>query len=326
VVETACALGIDPILKFHLNKHRHPLQNAADKRALKRFLRDQPYDLIHCHLENDHRIAVGADVGDTPIVRSSYEGEGLPVRQGSLLKNTAWIIEPSQRALDYDAQTYGISRDIMSVVPGAIDVSRFDPGRVLPDGRERLGISPDAFVVGIVARMQTHRCYDDLWRAVRMLLDNGADAHVIVVGRGTKQEQVAMTPVVENKLSDNVHFAGFIEGDDYVGMLDSFDAKVFLVPGSDGTCRAVREAMAMGKPVIVADRGMLREMVRPGETGYVCDGSPEELCRHLRDLHDDRARCAAMGEAARAQALAEYALPIQAAAVREVYERLLSRQ
>jgi len=207
-------------------------------------------------------------------------------------------------------------------VPGAVDVERFDPSREVPDGRKWLGISPNAYVVGIVARMQTHRRFEDFWQAIRILCDAGTDAHVIVVGRGTNQEQVGMEPVRSLGLEDRVHFPGYIEGENYVGMLRAFDVNVYLVPGSDGTCRAVREALAMAKPAVVADRGMLREIVQHGETGYVCDGSPQSLYSHLHALSQDRALCRRMGHAARERALRRYSLESQAQAVQAVYAAL----
>ena len=52
-------------------------------------------------------------------------------------------------------------------------------------------------------------------------------------------------------------------------MIATFDLFVMMRAGSDGTARALREVMAMGKPAIVSDRGMLPELVRDGYNGYV---------------------------------------------------------
>lgn len=324
VVETARDRGIEPILRFGLRKHRNPLFNWLDARALRRYLREHPYDLIHCHLDNDHRIAAAASTG-LPLVRSSYYGEGVPPGgdRGKVLRTAAFLIEPSRIALDHDARTFGFPTDRMEVVPGAVDTERFDPVREVPDGRRRLGIPYDAFVVGIVARMQTHRRYEDFWRALRQLADARPNVHVIVVGRGTRQEQVGMRPVRELGLEDRVHFPGYVDGEDYVGMLKAFDVKVYLVPGSDGTCRAVREALAMARPVVAADRGMLREIIDDGENGFLFDGDADGLARILESLASDRARTRRLGQAARDKALREFSLDVQARRVTDIYRRIL---
>lgn len=322
VVETARDRGIEPILRFHLSKHRHPVKNFLDRRALGGFLARGGYDVVHCHLDNDHRIALGpANKHGVPLVRSSYEGLGFqdPKRHAGLLAGTAWLLEPSRRAMAHDADTYGFPPSRMRVVPGSVDTARFDPTRETPDGRRRLGIPPDAFVVGIVARMQRHRRYEDLFDAIRLLIDAVPATRLVVVGRGTHQETVGKSPVRRLGLEEHVVFSGYLEGEDYVGMLRALDVLVFLVPGSDGTCRAVREAMAMGKPVVAADRGMLSEIVDDGKTGYVVDGTSESLLARLDDLRGNRGLRHALGRAGRAKAGRDFSVEAQAKTVADLY-------
>ena len=329
LLDTARARGIEPVLDFRLNKHENPIRDFFDARALRRYLARTPYDLIHCHLDNDHRIALAATQNSAiPVVRTSYDGLGFTNirRHRPLLRRTVRIFEPSELALTHDHETYGYPLESMQVVPGAIDVTRFDPARDVPDCRARLGIPPGAFVIGIVARMQTHRRYEDFFHAVRLLADAGVDAHAIVVGRGTNQESVGKAPARELGLSDRVHFPGYVSGDDYVGMVKAFDTKVFLVPGSDGTCRAVREAMAMAKPAVVSDRGMLPELVSDGVDGYVCDGTPSGLFHALQSLAGDRSACERMGRAARNKAVTTFSLEAQARAILNGYEIVCGTQ
>lgn len=326
LVETARDRGLEPIDALRLSKHAHPLKNWLDKRALAALLDANRYDLIHCHLDNDHRIALGpARKRGIPVVRSSYHGEGftVPRRHAPLLKATQFIVEPSQRALDHDCTIYRMPLDRMRVVPNAIDLERFNPTRSLPDGRKRLNIPADAFLIGIVARMQTHRRYEDFWDAIESVTRAHPNARVVVIGRGTNQDRVGMQPVRERGLEGKVHFSGYLSGDDYDGMVRALDVKVYLVPGSDGTCRAVREAMALARPVVTSHRGMLHEIVDDGVTGFVTDGKPAALARRLGELAADRALARRMGQAGRAKAEREFALPVQAQRVLSVYEAVL---
>ncbi len=326
VVETARDRGVEPVLRFRLSKHRHPIKNALDRKALAAFLTERPYDLIHCHLDNDHAIALTpANKLGVPVVRSSYEGVGFQetARHARLLARTAALIEPSTRALERDVLAFDFPRQRMRVIPNAVDVDRFDAARDVPDARRWLGIGHDAFVIGIVARLQTHRHYEDFFRAVRLLADARTNVHAIILGRGTKEQTVAKRPVKESGLEAIVHFPGFVDGENYVGILKAFDVKVFLVPGSDGTCRAVREAMAMARPAVVADRGMLAEVVDDGVNGIVCDGSPEALFNALQSLAANRQYARALGRAAREKAVSTYSLPVQARAVQNFYEHIL---
>jgi len=327
IVETARDLGIEPILDLRLEKHRNPVWNLMDRARLKALLDKKHYDLVHCHLDNDHRIAapVAARAG-VPLVRSSYEGTGFQRGEHMrLLYRTAALIEPSEMAKQHDCPVYVFSPGRTHVVPAAVDVARFDPQRETPDGRRRLNLPPQALVVGIVARMQPHRHYDDLFEAFRLLLEDVPDARLIVVGRGSNQEEVARRPVRELGIEASVHFPGYLDSEDYVGMLRAFDIGVFLTPGTDGTCRAVREMMAMAKPVVAADRGMLREIVEHEQSGLVCAGSAGALHQTLLRLARDRQERHRFGQAARARAVEAFAPEVQARSVLAIYEGIQQR-
>ena len=328
VVESARARDIEPILDFHLRKHRHPWYSFQDVRRLRRYLAEQSFDIVHCHLDNDHEIAARALQGSTtPLVRSSYEGTGLGRngRRQRMLARTTALLEPSEMARLHDIAAFGIPPETTAVVPGAIDIARFNPARPLPDARLKLGIAPDAYVIGIVARMQTHRHFEDLLRAMRRVVDALPEARLVIIGRGTHQEKVAMEPARTLGIDGHIIFTGYIDGDDFVATIRAMDVGVYLVPGSDGTCRAARELLAMGKPVVVADRGMLKEIVPDGEAGLLTDGSVEGLASALLTLGRKEVRRAALAAGARRLAETRYALGPQAMQVKGIYEGILGR-
>jgi glycosyltransferase involved in cell wall biosynthesis len=67
------------------------------------------------------------------------------------------------------------------------------------------------------------------------------------------------------------------------------------------------EAMAIGRPVVVADVGGLQEIVVHGETGFIYRrGHVMQLVAHLRALLDDPALAARLGAAGRARVEAQY--------------------
>ncbi len=329
IVDTARAHGLEPLNGFYLSKHRNPLLNWLDGRALKRHLRNTMYDLVHCHLDNDHAIALCATRrGGPPVVRSLYTGDGMPEtrRHRRLALGSAALIEPSKMAARADQSHFGLPSDRCFVIANAVDTERFNPNRPLPDSRKKLGMPSSAFVVGIVARMQPHRHYDDLFAGFARFVRTAPEARLVVIGRGSRQDEVAFTPVRRLNLERHVLFTGYISDDAYVGALAALDVGLFLQPGTDGACRAVREIMAMGKPTIVADRGMLREIVTHKHNGIVTDGSPEALCRAMEALYRDVEMRRHYAANARDVAHTRYTLPAQADAVIAVYEHLLRTQ
>ena len=330
VAAVAAERGLKIRQGLRLKKHFNWIANFRDARLLRSCLRECDWDLLHVHLLNDHLLAAGARKGmdrPIPIVRTSYDGGGMPtnIRTRWLLrKGTDALIEPSRTAQDADVERFGVPRDRTFVIPPAIDLNRFDPERSLEEMRPRLGLRADDFVVGIVARMQTHRRFNVLLDAVRMAAAKVPRLRLVIVGRGTRRQKVAVQPVEKMGLNEVVKFAGYLSGDEYVAALDAFDAKIFLVPGSDGSCRAVREAMAMGKPVIASRRGILPELVQDGVTGLVVTDTPQRLADAIQRLATDRALCSTLGASARRYALETFCPDAQAEAVERVYGKLLN--
>ena len=313
---------------LRLPKHVNPFRAFLDVRALTRFLRASEVDVLHCHLPGDHhvaRLAARRCGRALPVVRTIYDGESPPpsARNRAQLASASRIVCHSQAVADdlrARAAEFGLDSSRVRYLPPPIDTQRFDPARELPSRRALLGVPADALCFGIVARMQRHRRFEVLLEAFRQAQRRDPRLHLVVVGRGTHQDEVARQPVQDLGLAGCVHFAGYVSGEDYVATLASCDAKVFMVPGSDGTCRAVREALALGLPCIVTRTGMLPELVRHLEDGLVVPGEVEDLRDAFLELASDSTRLRAMGAAARAGAEERFAYPRLAERLWALYE------
>lgn len=73
----------------------------------------------------------------------------------------------------------------------------------------------------------------------------------------------------------------------------------------EGMPIAMLEAMALGLPVVATDVVGNRDLVRPGETGYVAR-DVEEFLKALQKLAETPALRRKMGDAARAAVIQEY--------------------
>ena len=158
---------------------------------------------------------------------------------------------------------------------GAVDADALEKGEA-GDLRASLRIPAAAPVVGIVARVQAHRRFDLLLEAFEVLLRSQPEARLLVVGRGTRRAELLDEPVRRRGLADRVVAAGY-RTDDYAAVLRSMDVFTYLVPGSDGTCRALLEAGALALPAVVSRRGALAEIVEDERSGLVVDEAPEAL-------------------------------------------------
>lgn len=313
-----------------LPKHFSPISAYLDARRLVSHLKSDPPHIIHTHSANDHLIggfAARRLKNPSPaIVRTLYDGQApLPAnrKRYAYTSLTDHLICLSKTVAEAMAADYDLPDDKISVLPPPIDTTRFDPARELPDIRAKLGIAEDALVYGIVARMQTHRRFEVLIDAMEMVSKELPEARAIIVGRGTNQDLVARQPVAERGLSEHVIFSGYLSGDDYVGVLKAMDLKLFLVPGSDGTCRAAREALAMGIPVLAARRGMLPEIVQDGVTGRVIEDKAENLAKSIIELLNDAKSREILAANARKDSVERCSFQAYAQSLERIYKGLI---
>jgi len=93
----------------------------------------------------------------------------------------------------------------------------------------------------------------------------------------------------------------------------------------EGFGLALLEAMLCEKPVVAARVSSIPEIVLGGETGLlVSPDDPARMAAAVNELLDDPLRAAAMGQAGRARALAEFSVARMAERTASVYEEALS--
>ncbi|HSJ97865.1 MAG TPA: glycosyltransferase family 4 protein, partial [Myxococcota bacterium] len=139
------------------------------------------------------------------------------------------------------------------------------------------------------------------------------------------REELAERPAAALGIADRVVFAGQREAD-YPAVLRALDLLTFLVPGSDGTCRAVLEAAACGLPAVTSRRGALPEIVVDGETGLLATEEPATLAAAWETLLADEPRRRAFGAAARRRAEALFAPHRFADTSERLYDAALRRR
>jgi glycosyltransferase involved in cell wall biosynthesis len=171
--------------------------------------------------------------------------------------------------------------------------------------------------------VQTHRRFEILLEALQQLARRRPELRLVVIGRGTRIDELLLSPVRARGLSAALVAPGYLSGDDYPAALCALDACLYLVPGSDGTCRALREQMACGLPAVVTPRPPLPEIVEEGVSGLVVEESARGLEQGLERLLADAALRERMRQGARASAERRFDLRRQADAVTAFYDRVL---
>jgi glycosyltransferase involved in cell wall biosynthesis len=326
----ARAAGLAPLTRLTLNKHFNLLDNIADVPRLRRFIKKEGFDIVHTHLPNDHFLtgmALRMALSKTPIVRTCYDGEGVrggPKTRMLFSTMTDALITISERTREQILGRRYISPRKVWKVDIPVDLRKFDPESVSTN-RSKYNLADEAVVGGIVARVQRHRRFEVLLEALEMVIREFPNFKFMVIGRGTYIQEIAVKPSQAMGIRTNLIFTGY-KNEDFRQTLACLNFKVFLVPGTDGACRAVREAMAMRIPVIAANRGMLPEIIENGVDGMIIRDTPEELAKSILFLIENPDLRCMMAENAYQKARRLFDLEKQSRKVAAIYETVLSRK
>jgi glycosyltransferase involved in cell wall biosynthesis len=126
-----------------------------------------------------------------------------------------------------------------------------------------------------------------IYRALRLLLDEGRDLQLAVVGGGGWRSRDEAAELDALGIGERVRFTGYIPQEDLPAVYGA--AAVFVFPSlHEGFGLAALEAMACGTPVVASDRASLPEVV--GEAGLLVDPEdPAAVAAAIASLLDDRA-------------------------------------
>jgi glycosyltransferase involved in cell wall biosynthesis len=312
-----------------------PLYVLAARRALRRLLEAERFDLLHAHwivpnglvaapLGKRVLLAIGLHGSDVflaekPLVRSRVAGA---------LRRTALMTGCSPELVDRVA-ALGIAGDRCHVIPYGVDTELFHPG---DDGRAawraRLGIPATAQVVLAVGRMATKKGFQVLVPELKRLLERHPACHVVLAGGGDRLEELRRAT---SSLAARVHLPGVVYRDALPGLYRAAD--LFVLPAVhdaagnvDGLPNVILEAMASGLPVVASGISGIPLAVVDGRTGVlVREGDGGALSGALDRLLHGWEEARAMGVAGRRRALSDLTWGTVAGRYRMAYRAAVAR-
>jgi L-malate glycosyltransferase len=319
------ALGLTVRGDLALSTKGFPPPLFADARRLARL--KGRFDVVHAHFSNDHAAALLGLRGHgvrPRVVRTVHSARSLGDRalQGLAHRRSDGVIAVCEAHARILAGRFGVPEERILATRGAVDAGAFAPDG--PDLRAELGLAAGQPVAGIVSRVKPDRRHAELVDAFRIVADRLPEARLVVVGRGEGLD-VLRVRVAHRGLDANVVFAGYRTGDALAAAYRTLDAKVLLAEGNDGTCRALLEAMACGRPGVAYRFGAPAEAIVDGTTGLLVEeGDVDALAGALLEVLGAPARSRAMGLAARERMRSLYTEAARAEAVEAFFARLLA--
>ena len=205
---------------------------------------------------------------------------------------------------------WGVSPEIIDIIPSGVDVELFKPGENRIFG-ERVVLTAGAFSdlkLGL------------LLPAVRELCKEGTEWKFVFVGKGELEKEI-------NKLAKdwpkNVVNHGFVPREEVAKVLNAGDIYV-QASRWEVFGLAALEAQASGLPVIATKEGGLQSIIKHEKTGLIVEKSPQAVKEGLKRLMKDEELRRKMGRRAREIAVERYSWDIVAKKTEEVYNRVLT--
>jgi phosphatidyl-myo-inositol dimannoside synthase len=190
----------------------------------------------------------------------------------------------------------------LRIVPLGTDPVRFRPGIDPSSVRARYGLDGRRWLLS-VARLTPHKGIDTGLRVLSRLREHYPELGYAVVGSG---EQL---PILEGMaqtlgVADRVRFLTSVPDGDLPAVYNCAEIYLGLSrltgQAAEGFGISLVEASASGVPILAGHSGGIPEAVREGETGLLVDTEePDEVCRTLRSLLDDRPLAQRLGAAGR---------------------------
>ncbi|WP_161784029.1 glycosyltransferase [Cellulomonas carbonis] len=198
----------------------------------------------------------------------------------------------------------GVDRERIRVVPNAVD-----PELVLPLPRDAslraaAAVRPDVPCIGFAGSIVAYEGLDVLVDAMRILLDRGHDAQVVIAGSGAAEADLRAR-VAELDLGESVHLLGRIPHDDVARLVSMFDVMVCPRPSLPITELVSPlkplESFAAQKAVVLSDVAPHIDLAGPAQERALLAraGDPVSLADRLEELILDEDRRRELGRRAR---------------------------
>jgi glycosyltransferase involved in cell wall biosynthesis len=274
----------------------HPLKDFLALQELKQILREQKPHIVHTHSGKAGILGrLAAKRAGVPIIIHHIHGPSFGAFQN---RGSNFIFCSAEKYAARVTTHFICSADAMTKLyltagigkPGMFTriFSGFQLKPFLEAAddftfRRKLGIAPDAFVIGKIARLFKLKGHEDLFAAFQALLPQCPRARLLLVGDGLLRTHLE-TRAREMNLSDKIIFAGLVPPNEvarYVGIMDC----LAHLSSREALSRALPQALAAGKPVVAYDFDGADEVCLEGETGFlVRTRDVSAVTKHLLEL------------------------------------------
>jgi glycosyltransferase involved in cell wall biosynthesis len=243
---------------------RNPFVIASTSLALTRLIHERRCDVLHAHGRTAAWSALmAARITGVPFLTSWYKGfrdqNVLKRFYNGVMARGDRVIAVGDQMAELIAERHRTPARRITVIPTAVDFDRFDPVKVSAERinavREAWGVRKDTKVILVVGRMLRRKGHHVVVQAVRRLKEIGLKDFICVFA-GEDQGRTHYTGevwdlVLATDTTEVIRLAG--SATDLPAAFGAATVVVSAATQPEGLQRALLEALAMQKPVVVSD-------------------------------------------------------------------------
>lgn len=229
-----------------------------------------------------------------------------------IVKRADAIASVSRRDLEILRELYKVPEERLHWIPNAVDLSEFSSLQRVDGDRPTLTF---------IGRLEPTKGADLLPAIIDRLARESMDFRVDIVGDG------ALRPQLESALQrydGNIQFYGSVRHERIPEVLAR--SRALIIPSRvEGVPTVALEALAAGVPVVAADVGGTREVVRNGATGFLCrPGDVSAFAECVRFLLDNEEVAERLGGAGPSVVAKDYCWSSVLTRVESLYAKLVN--
>lgn len=306
----------------------YKMSHIWEMRRFRGMLADFDPDVVHAHRDDALRFVFFSTLmSGMPRAFISQRGTTHPFRT----RPTAYChrsprvhrIIAVAHAVKDALVSFGVDDRRIEVVYGSFDLERFCPERAdRGKVRAELGLSEDQKLVVQVGALHSKKAPWDFVYAAAEVLKQRPEIRFALIGDG-KQRSVCEQLLQELGIADRMTLLGFRT--DIADVYAAADAAVIASTGFEGLTGALREALAMARPVVATAVDGNPEAVKDHETGLlVPPGDPKAIAEGIIKLLDQPELARKLGEGGRRLVLENMHEDVRLRRTEQIYQEVLA--
>lgn len=313
--QRAAARGIEVFGAVSFRAAGHALSLWRDAWAVRRLMREIQPDVIHSHGSQDTWAVALANklLPGGPAIPHLLTRHNTKRVRDHLFNR--WLLG---RLVD---RLIVVAPEVLDRYQAFVDRGLIDPRRVpvLPSPlrpdllaatpersglRAELAVAAGARLIGTVARLVPDKGQCHLLTAAAQLIEAGHDVVVVLAGSGTSESALREQASGDPRLRERVRFLGYRT--DVAHVTAGLDVAVLPSVDCDASSGVIKEALALGVPVVATEIGAARALLGGGRYGRIVPPADPAalaiaLAATLSDLPEARARATAGSAAIRSE-------------------------